>query len=228
MGLSEEDLEQVKNLVNTSLNGVAANLKKQFTTDRTKDNETLAASLAKVIDDKLTAVRAEFSPTEPSEGGKGGKGGKEGNSQELASLKRLVQDLQKETTESKQAMALERSKNREVSMRQAVAEALEPHGITGSRFRAAYALLKSDGRIQFAADDSDDLVFVDGSDQLPVDQGLGSWVKGEDAKIYLPPSGVGGSGSRPTATKPKIGPASTPQERQAAMSTALNSWAENR
>lgn len=123
----------------------------------------------------------------------------------------------------------ERNKNRSVALRNAISEALEPLGITGIRFKAAYAMLQQQGQIRYAADDSDDISFVDAAGEVDYRTGLEAWVKSPDAAIFLPPSGTQGAGSRPRSGGPQIksGPL-TPADRKQKMDEVLSAWAENR
>jgi hypothetical protein len=57
MALAEEDLASIKDLVNTTINGVVANLKKSDTLQRQKDAEAAKDSFGKLLDEKLSALR---------------------------------------------------------------------------------------------------------------------------------------------------------------------------
>jgi hypothetical protein len=96
----------------------------------------------------------------------------------------------------------ERAKNEAAELRERAERILSPSGITGTRFRGAFAFLKE--RIVKESDEADaPYVFVDdNNEQVDLEVGLKGWTKGEDAKIYMPPSGAGGSGARRAAQPP--------------------------
>lgn len=224
MALDEEDLKTVTNLVNSSINGAVSNLKKLSVLDRQKDSDALKETFGKLLDEKLQALNA---PPDPD--GKPGKGGKNADGdRELATLKRQVEDLRKSSEESAKIASGERAKNRNAKMKEDVREALREHGITDARFKAAYALLQQDGLLRYAADDSDDIVFADVTGELDYRTGLATWAKSDDAKLFLPPSGTQGAGTRPKGNnlQMKTGPL-TPADRSERMNAALSEWASN-
>jgi hypothetical protein len=224
MALAEEDLAAIQTLVNTTVNGAVSNLKKLAVLDRQKDAESMKESFGKLLDEKLQALAP---PPEPGDGGKGGKGGKSGDV-ELATLKRQVEDLRKSSEESARVAASERAKNRSAKMRDDVREALREHGITDARFKAAYAMLQQDGVLRYQSDDSDDIVFADVTGEMDYRTGLATWAKSEDAKLFLPPSGTQGAGTRPKTGQPQMkGGPLTPAERAQKMNAALGEWADN-
>ena len=229
MALDESDLTTIKELVNTSINGVVSNLKKQGDLARQKDGEALKGDFQKMLDglaEKLSAGGGEEPPGGDGKGGKGGKGGE--SARELATLRQQVQETARRLDESQKQAQAERDKNRSAALRNAISETLEPLGITGIRFKSAYALLQQEGRIRYAADDSDDISYVDAAGEVDYRTGLAGWVKSDDAKIFLPPSGSQGAGTRPRSGQPqmKSGPL-TDAERSQKMNEAMAAWAEN-
>jgi len=221
---NDDQVNSIRQIVSTIVNSAIATRDKMADKKREQDRETLKTDFAKLLEEKLGAPGPNGEPPD----GKPRKGGKD-DDREVTTLKRLVEDLKKGIEESNQAAARERSKNRETDMRNAVAEALEPMGITGIRFKAAYALLQQSGRIKYAADDSDDINFVDETGaELDYRAGLPNWGKTDEAKIFLPPTGTQGSGSKPRSGNPQVksGPL-TPQERTQRINAALGEWAEN-
>ena len=120
-----------------------------------------------------------------------------GMSKQLAEMKAQLEA-------ARQEKAAERSKSREISMRQKVSEELARAGIDSARAKAAIALLVSEERrVRYADDDGDDVSFKD-TDGTEVDlvTGIRSWAKSEDAKIFLPAKNPVGSGSRPGGAAP--------------------------
>ncbi len=192
MPLSEEDLGQVREIVNGTVNGVVAALKKSSDAQRTKDQE----ALGKLLEEKLSALK----PQDPPGDGDGGKKNK-GESVELATLRKQQADTTKQLEDIRKERDAERAKSRAAQKRSNVGEALSKHGIEGMRFRGAYAMIQE--RIRNREDNSDELVFVDDSGaEVDLDVGLASWAKTDEAKMFLPPIGASGSGARraPTAS----------------------------
>ena len=231
MALSEEDLTQITGVVQDKINGVIGNLKKTFDLGRQKDSEALKGDVQKMFDaltEKLAAGggAGEGGDADTGKGGKGGKGGE--SARELATLRQQVQETARRLDESQKQAQAERDKNRSAALRNAISETLEPLGITGIRFKSAYALLQQEGRIRYAADDSDDISYVDAAGEVDYRTGLAGWVKSDDAKIFLPPSGSQGAGTRPRSGQPqmKSGPL-TDAERSQKMNEAMAAWAEN-
>lgn len=226
MALSAEDKSEITDLINNSINGTVSNLKKLAALDRKKDADELKTSFGALLEEKLAAL----APPDPGDN-KPGRKGKEGEDRELATLRRQLDELSKTTAESQRVAAAEREKNRNNALRASVAEVLEPLGITGMRFKAAYALLQQTGRIRYADDASDDINFVEETGEVDYRAGLGSWSKSEEAKMFIPPTGgtgVNGAGTRPKSGNPQVksGPV-TAADRNERMKAALAEWADN-
>jgi len=225
---NDEQVNSIRQIVSTIVNSAIATRDKMADKKREQDRAAMTADFAKLLEEKLKPPPGD-EPTEP--GGKPGKGGKADDAtvRELTTIRRQMEQLTKTSEENAQRAAAERAKNREAAMRGAVSEALDPLGINGIRFKAAYALLQQSGRIKYAADDSDDLIFLEEGTGAEIDYrpGLATWAKSDEAKIFLPPSGTQGAGTRPPARNPQIknGPV-TPQERTARINAALSDWAD--
>jgi ribosomal protein S20 len=159
----------------------------------------LAASSDTILK-KLDEMR-EASAAKPPKKSKEAAGGDdpEEASPAFKSMQRKVQELEAEGQKMKAERDAERAKARGISLRQKLAEELGKNGVSEpAKIRHAMALLVSDeGRVHYA-EDSDDLVFrdIDGT-ELDLPTGLKSWVKSDDGKHFLPPSGARGSGHTP-------------------------------
>ena len=224
MALDENDLKTITEMLNTTVNGSISNVKKLIEMQRKKDADELKLSFGTLLDEKL----AGFTPPKDDDG-KPGKKPKDGDDRELATLRREFEELKKTAATANQVAQAEREKNRNNAMKASVAEVLEPGGITGMRFKAAYALLRD--RLRYADDASDDINFVEESGEVDYRAGLGSWLKTEEAKMFIPPTGgtgVNGAGTRPKSGNPQVkgGPV-TRADQNARILGALGEWAEN-
>lgn len=220
---SEEQVQGIKQIVSQIVNSAIATRDKMSDKKREQDREALKADFAKLLEEKLAK------PADPKDDpdGKGGKPRDRKEDVEIQTMKRRMEQLEKTTQEAMQQAAAERAKNRNAAKRDAVAEILEPLGITGARFKYAYAALQD--RLNYAAEDSDDLVFSeDTGGEVDYRAGLTAWAKSDEAKILLPPTGTQGAGTRPRSGNPQVksGPV-TAQERNQKMLSVLGEWGEN-
>lgn len=171
------------------INGALASHNKQADKKRTEDRD----AFAKLLDEKLSGFKPTEKPTEEPPVGK-----KEAANAELATLRKQMEALATKAEASERRSAQLREQNRQASLRDGTAKFLANAGIVGDRFDAAYAYLAHNGKIKVAEDpDSDAQFFVDTTEDLALETGLAGWLKSEQAKIFLPPTGVRGSGSRP-------------------------------
>lgn len=165
-----------------------------------KKREADQAAFKKMIEEALGARPAGGAGEPPLDDGKGGKGGKGGDKDNVALQtlqKRLDEQIQRSDAFEQKAHA-ERQARRQVGLVQTLMSALGGLNITGERAEAARDSLLYRNQVAYADDDSDEITFrgTDGmSTELPL--GLRQWAKSPAAQIYIPPSGVNGSGSRP-------------------------------
>jgi hypothetical protein len=95
----------------------------------------------------------------------------------------------------------ERAKTRATTLRTNAVQELGKVGVPADRTTHALAFLQSQGRITYAdGGKGDQVVFLgdDGAEQ-PLTDGLKTWAKTPDAKIYLPALNPQGSGGSPGA-----------------------------
>jgi len=190
-------LERLSPKIHSLINSALASHNKMADKKRAEDRD----AIAKMLDEKLSALKPAGDNAEGAEG-KGGKGGKgKGEDVELATLRKRLDELTQRAEQADQRAAQEREKNRAGTIRQTVADMLSAAGIDGARFKAAYAMLQQEGRIKPSDDlESDDAWFVDDTgNTVDLSVGIKSWLKSDDAKIFLPPSNARGSGSRPAS-----------------------------
>jgi hypothetical protein len=157
-------------------------------------------------------------PPDPG-GGKGGKGGKDDKDNvALQTLQKRLDEMQQRSDLFEQKAQAERQARRKVGLVQKLMEGLGALNITGERAEAARDSLLYRSQVDYADDDSDDVIFrgADGvTTELPL--GLRQWAKSPVAQIYIPPSGVNGSGSRPGGKGPTDNKALTTEQRLAMM-----------
>jgi hypothetical protein len=111
---------------------------------------------------------------------------------ERAEWRKRMEKLEREREE-------ERSKARDAQMRQAVRDQLIEAGVDPARVKQALTwVVEGERRIQYSEDGS--LTYRD-DDGVPVSlsEGLSSWAKTDDAKVFLPPRNLQGSGDRPAS-----------------------------
>lgn len=194
-GFNEAQLEKIRELVGTVVNGAISSRDKQADKKREQDKN----DIKKMLDESLAAFKGASS----GEGGEGeGKGkGKDKDSVQFATLQRQLEEMKTRSDTFERKALEERTKSRQSALSQSVQQALAVHGIEGNRARGALALLKTDNRIGFESDDEDNIVFrSDDGIGVSLDVGLRQWVKTEEARVYLPPPNTRGSGSRPGGT----------------------------
>jgi hypothetical protein len=181
---------KIHNLINSALAGQKKLTEKQRAEDRD--------AIAKLLDEKLSALK----PTDdPAPDGKGGKGGKREDI-EMASLRKQSEELKSRLDAAEQIAKAERQKNRDQAMRSLAYEEFARHGIDGERANGLYARFKFDNRLEYEDPEADPtlnnmLYRGDDGAQVRFSDGMKAYVKTEQAKLYLPPSGARGAGSRP-------------------------------
>jgi len=178
--LTEEKVAQmVAQIVNQAFSARSKTLKKELSDDMGKNFEGLQKRL-----DEMSLTKADSRRRKPGEEGDD----PEKSTPEFRGMQRQLQDMKSSLEERDRKLA------------EAVSEELGRNGVTDPRsVKGAMAILVSDEqRIRY--DDDGSLVFVENQDSvLDLSTGIKAWMKSEDAKLYLPPSGAMGSGGRPVA-----------------------------
>jgi len=196
---SDAQVDSLKALVSGIVNSAISARDKMSDKKRAEDRDAVKTEFAKLLDEKF----ASFKPAgDDDKDGKGkGRRSKEEDA-ELTTLRKRLDEVQQQNEQAIQRAARERAKNVDNTVRNAIFESLAEHGLDQPRAKAAYASLHLDGRFESQVDDETDAVTVlfrdDDGAQVPVKDGIRRWVKTDAAKIYLPPTGAKGSGSRPT------------------------------
>ncbi len=107
--------------------------------------------------------------------------------------------LQKKLDEAEKREKSERDKRRGSALDSSLRKALTAAGVRPELIDDQVDVLKARGKVRYAADDSDDIVYVADKDADPVglDEGLAAWAKTQAAQHYLSPKGAKGSGGAP-------------------------------
>lgn len=159
-------------------------------------------------------------------GGAGGVavGGGQASSEQAIMVKKLqdqVDALTKARKEEKQQAEKERDERARGEERSALTNALLKAGVPDTRAAAASALLFFDKKLVRRNDKGDICLAVTkvyGGESveeiMPIESGIGEWVKSAEGKEFLPPADAGGSGNRgggrprgTTNEKPTVGDA---------------------
>lgn len=169
-----------------------------------KKREQDQAAFKKMIEDALGA-RGGGGNSDPPPDDKGGKNGGKSQKDDVAyqTLQKRLDEIQQRSDAFERRANEERQARRQVNLVQSLMSALGSLNITGERAEAARDSLLYRSQVGYSDDESDEVVFrgADGmSTELPL--GLRQWSKSQAAQIFLPPSGVSGSGSRPGGGRP--------------------------
>jgi hypothetical protein len=172
-----------------------------------KHKETLSEALKGLVGeiDGLVSTKLETMVAAKSTDGKDkGKSGVEDNPMVLG-LKKELADLRTKAEQAEKRAAAEEARAKDIELRRKLGDELGKHGVDSSRAKMAVGfLIDSDKRARYS--DEGEILFRDeeGND-LELAAGVKAWIRSEDAKIYLPPKGMHGSGERPSSGKPKVG-----------------------
>ena len=188
-GITED---QINELLEKKLGATVNNmLTARLATFEKKFGGTIAETLKAQLPELLKGLKPAEEP-EPEK-----KSGGKKDDPELATLRKQMEALTQRAEEASRREAAMRERTRQQAIREQTRALLAKAGIDGDRFDAAYALLSHTGKILQAEDpESDDAFFADPGGPVALETGLSGWLKTEQAKIFLPPAGTRGSGSR--------------------------------
>ncbi len=168
-----------------------------------KFEKSLLGTIETVLNKRDEALLAKLASPAPVEAPKEKQAKKpneatgDGDDPRIAGLQQQIEELKADNARKDAIAASEREQRRGSALRQHLADALVKGGMDAARARHAIGFLADvEKRVKYAADDADELVFVDGDEELDLAAGLKAWLKSEDAKLYLPPRGAAGSGDR--------------------------------
>jgi hypothetical protein len=203
-GLSDEQKDEINKLLGSTVNNM---LTARLTSFEKKIAKDFGDIVGTTLSTKLPELLKDFKPT-GGEGEGGGGGGKGKKDLELESLRKQFSEIQTQLNEQRQIADAEREKNRTTQLNQTVVERLGKFGqIQGVAAQMALGALTAFGRVGWGQDDDADKIVFKGDDGIvcDLDVGLKQWVKTDEAKIFMSPSGVRGSGSRPGGGDPRLG-----------------------
>jgi hypothetical protein len=153
------------------------------------------------IDEKLSALKPVDANTQQQQQ----QGPKLEDSPLVKGMQKKITELEESTRIANERATAEERKVRDADLRQRALAALEANGFTDAgRARKALTLLIAEGRIHYGEDGTDIVFRGDDNDEVDLATGVKTYAKSDDAKIFLPPKGAQGAGSRPggTGTKP--------------------------
>lgn len=118
-------------------------------------------------------------------------------------MERKLQKLTEDLETSNAARELEAGKRKDEGLRGDVVSALGDLNMTGQRLRGATAMLYAEGRVYIGEDGSHLFKDADGI-EFPLSDGVKAWSGSEEAKLYMPPSNVRGSGDKGGGKPPAV------------------------
>lgn len=193
---SPEQGEELNKLLGATVNNMLTARLKTF---EKQLHDKLGATMGESLKAQLPELLKELRPAvDPEDGGGKGKRGKV-EDVEAATLRKQIEEQRVQMQLISDRLNAEREKNVAASIQGRTSDLLAAAGIEGQRFKAAYAYLQHTGRIVRSEDpDSEDVFYNDDAQgQIDFAQGLKGWLKSEEAKIFLPPTGARGAGTRP-------------------------------
>lgn len=110
-------------------------------------------------------------------------------------MKRQITQLTNKLNDALGDADSERKQRRNDGLNTAVLKHLGEGGMSGKRLTAAKAVLYQDGRVK-VTDEGEHLFVDDDGLDVPLKDGLATWVASDDAKLFLPPKDVRGSGDK--------------------------------
>ena len=116
-----------------------------------------------------------------------------GGDSEVAKLQKQLEKQGRDFAEMRATAEKATAAKRDTDGRLALTLELEKGGITGARLKHALNHLRAEGLAKLG--EGDKLIFAKGDDEQDLAAGIAEWLKSEDGKYFLPPSGAGGSGS---------------------------------
>lgn len=153
----------------------------------------LTSTLGNVIADKLK----EFTPQpeadaepETQEQQPSGK-----VNPEMTALKRQLTTMNNRLQKSEESRAAEATQRRSDGLRSEVLRRLGEGGLSGQQLKAAQAVLYQDGKVR--VDEAGTHLFLDSEGtELPLSDGLDSWLGSDESAFFRPPKDVRGSGDQ--------------------------------
>lgn len=167
-----------------------------------KANKKLAESLLKEVGESVKKTLDEYeearASTETEHETEQQQAQSIENDPKFKGLQKQLEELTKQATTARQERDAEKAKQRDIALRQSLSEHLTKSGVDPKYVKHAVGLLvDAEKRVRYT-EDGESIAFRDNDGtEIDLPTGLKSWVKSDDAKIYLPPRGASGSGDRP-------------------------------
>jgi hypothetical protein len=201
---SDEQTAAIKEIVGGIVNSAISARDKMADKKRAEDRDAIKSEFGKLLDEKLSTFRPTEVGGEGGEGGGKGKGGK-GPDPQLVAMQRKLDDMDARERASTERAAKAEQRRRALERNSRLDAALAKGGVSDPFMRElAIAHFDRRGVAPWSSEDEDGEVVWSVEDGLPVslDDGFGKWLKTEEAKRFLPPTGTKGSGSRPGNGRP--------------------------
>jgi hypothetical protein len=157
--------------------------------------ETLSERLGAALEERLAASKPKDEEQKPK--GAEAPQPKLEDTPAYKALQKKLEGLEKTNLEEQNRRLAAEAKNRDTGLRSTLQSELEKHGITGERARLARGHLIDADKLVALRPDSDEIFFRSGDEEVPLADGLKSWIATDQAKIFLPPKGTNGSGDGP-------------------------------
>lgn len=177
-----------------SLTQILAERDKSISTTLT---ESLKELLGSSLDEKLAALKPKEEEPKPKGNEVPPPGPKPEDSPAFKALQKKLEQLEKTAADEAQKRQEADARRRDTELRTSVLKLLNGHSITGDRAELALGVLVDAKKLVGYQPDSDEIVFKSGDDVLPLADGLKAWVGTDQAKIFLPPKDIRGSGDGP-------------------------------
>jgi len=205
--VTQEQIETiVKNSMNSAITSRLSEFEKrqknsltQLLAERDKGLlEAFGTHLTTTLDEKLAALKPKEEEPKPKGNEQPPPAPKVEDSPTFKALMRKLEQLEQKNAESETKARDAETKRRDTELRTSVLKNLNLNGITGERADLALGVLVDAKKLVGYQPDSDEIVFKNGDEALPIADGLKSWIKTDQAQIFLPPKDTKGSGDRPS------------------------------
>lgn len=191
--------EQLNRAITARLSEFSSKFKKDIGETISKSIDGIAPNLDKLLDEKLQALK-------PATDGKGKEPDPKAidieNHPTVKGLLKRLDESEKRTKSIEGERDTERARARDVDLRKRLSDLLAAKGIPADRLTHVVGyLVDAQKRVRWN-DDFSDVVFREKDGDVDLETGASGWLKGDEAKIYLPPRGTSGSGDRGGGKRP--------------------------
>jgi hypothetical protein len=192
-----EQVSALNTLMGATVNNI---LTARLATSEKKLLDKLTPTIGEALKAQLPELLKDFRPAPVDDDGKGGKGGKR-DDVAMQTLQKEIRELREANQAAEQRTKASQAKLRENERQRHVNDALGKGGIADPfKQELALAYLDKKGRVTWSGEEDDaSLLWNDDGGQVSFNEGLASWMKSDEAKHFLPPTGAKGAGSRPAS-----------------------------